>query len=44
MPFVSALVNATRAALRGRLPVAGALLNRANNNNRNNASLPGAGD
>ena len=44
MPFVSALVNATRAALRGRMPVAGPLLNSANNHNRNNASLPRAGD
>lgn len=39
MPFVPALANATRAALRGRMPVAG-----LNNNNRNNASLPRAGD
>jgi len=38
MPFVSALANATRAALRGHMSVAGL------NNNRNNASLPRAGD
>lgn len=44
MPFVSALVNATRAALSGRMSVAGSLLNGATNNNRNNASLPRAGD
>ena len=36
---VSALARMTRAALRGRMPVAG-----LNNNNRNNASLPRAGD
>jgi hypothetical protein len=44
MPFVPALANATRAALRGRMPVAGLLVNSATNNNRNNASLPRAGD
>jgi hypothetical protein len=36
---VPALARTTRAALRGRLPVAG-----LNNNYRNNASLPRAGD
>jgi len=44
MPFVPALANATRAALRGRMPVAGLLFDSANRNNRNNASLPRAGD
>ena len=44
MPFVPALANATRAALRGPMPVAGLLVNSALNNNRNNASLPRAGD
>jgi len=44
MPFVPALANATRAALRGRMPVAGQLFDSANHNNRNNASLPRAGD
>ena len=32
------------AALRGRVPVAAAQSNNAVNNNRNNASLPRAGD
>ena len=38
MPLVPALARVTRAALRGRTCVAG------QNNNRNNASLPRAGD
>jgi hypothetical protein len=36
---IPALARMTRAALCGRMPVAG-----LNNNNRNNASLPRAGD
>jgi hypothetical protein len=44
MPFVPAHANVTRAALRDRMPVAGPLFDSANNNNRNNASLPRAGD
>ncbi|MDR7134035.1 hypothetical protein J2X06_001219 [Lysobacter niastensis] len=44
MPFVPAFANATRAALRGRMSVAGPLVIGATNNNRNNASLPRAGD
>jgi len=38
MTSVQALARMTAAALRGRLPVVGL------NNNRNNASLPRAGD
>ncbi|WP_267464028.1 hypothetical protein [Lysobacter niastensis] len=43
MPLVPAHFNATPAALRGGLSVAGTV-NSATNNNRNNASLPRAGD
>lgn len=39
MTSVPALARMTDAALRGRMPVAD-----LNNNNRNNASLPRAGD
>ncbi|MDI9240469.1 hypothetical protein QLQ15_16315 [Lysobacter sp. LF1] len=39
MTSVQALAHVADAALRGRQPVAG-----LNNNNRNNASLPRAGD
>jgi hypothetical protein len=39
MSSVQALAHATNAALRGGAPVAG-----LNNNNRNNASHPRAGD
>ena len=39
MSSVQALARMTQAALRGGMPVAG-----LNNNNRNNASLPRAGD
>jgi hypothetical protein len=42
MPSVSALARMNTAAHRGRMPMAGPAL--ALNNNRNNASLPRAGD
>ncbi|GAB3386206.1 hypothetical protein [Lysobacter fragariae] len=44
MASVFATFQQTCAALRGRLPVAGAGLIQHVNNNRNNASLPRAGD
>ena len=44
MTSVPALARMTDAALRGRMPVAGPALIQRANNNRNNASLPRAGD
>ena len=44
MTSVQALSRMPSAALRGRMPVAGPALIQHVNNNRNNASLPRAGD
>lgn len=43
MTSLQALAHVTRSALRGGMAVVGPA-QRANNNNRNNASLPRAGD
>lgn len=44
MTSVQALARMPIAALRGRVPMAGPVLVQHVNNNRNNASLPRAGD
>jgi hypothetical protein len=44
MTSLLALARMPSAALRGRMPVAGPALIQHVNNNRNNASLPRAGD
>ena len=43
---MTSVLTTTRyaAALRGRMAVAGQVVDATNNNNRNNASLPRAGD
>jgi hypothetical protein len=44
MASVPTLTRMPSAALRGRMSVAGPISNSVVNNNRNNASLPRAGD